>query len=192
MHYLRLFTNALAGGVLVSLYVAVLVLQLNPRLPIVSLTAVSWFGAALSFYAPYTTVVLYVLLLARDVLAVRPLRPAWFSVRLLAWLGAAGASVAAGVTWANLTVFRGMLTESSAVRMADGARLTTACAVTLAVVAIARYSIGRRGSRPAAALMLFVMALSVVGPIWLRGPGETTVRPPVRWSPRPRPCSFHA
>jgi len=189
MHYLRLLTNALAGGVLVSLYVAVLVLQLNPRLPIVSWTAVHWFGAALAFYAPYATAILFVLLFARDLLASRPLRPAWLSLRLLAWLAAAGAGAAAVVTWANLTAFREMLTDTAGIRMRDGAIFTSSCAVALIVVAIVRYSFWRRGRRAAGTLMVVLMVLSVVGPLWLRGPGETPVRLPTRWT-LPAPMSF--
>lgn len=189
MHYVRLFTNALAGGALVSLYVGVLVFQLNPRVSLASATALQWFWAVLLFYAPYATGGLFVLLLARDLLAAGPLRPAWISVRLLAWLSAAAAAAAAVITWANLSAFRAMLTESAAIRMRDGALMTTGCALVLIVVAIARYSLWRRGSRPAALLMLAVMGLSVAGPLWLRGPGETVVQPPTRWT-APAPALF--
>ncbi len=41
MRYLRMLTNALAGGVLVALYLGVLVLQLNPQVPVVSITALA-------------------------------------------------------------------------------------------------------------------------------------------------------
>jgi hypothetical protein len=39
MRYLRMLTNALAGGVLIALYLGILVLQLNPQVQIVSSTA---------------------------------------------------------------------------------------------------------------------------------------------------------
>ncbi len=189
MHYVRLFTNALAGGALVSLYVGVLVLQLNPRVSLASTTALQWFWAALLFYAPYVTGGLFVLLIARDLLAAAPLRPAWISVRLLAWLSAAAAAAAALVTWANLSALRAILSESAAIRMRDGAFMTSGCALVLIVVAVARYSVWRRGSRPAALLMLAVMAASVIGPLWLRGPGETAVQAPTRWT-APAPAHF--
>ena len=63
MRYLRMLTNAIAGGVLVALYLVVLVLQLNPQVPIVSMTALRWFGALLAFYGPYLSVALYFLIL---------------------------------------------------------------------------------------------------------------------------------
>ena len=50
----------------------------------------------------------------REALASRPLSPAWFSVRLMAWLGAAIASAAAVVTWANLRGFRAVLSAGAA------------------------------------------------------------------------------
>jgi hypothetical protein len=36
MRYLRMLTNALAGGVLIALYLGILVLQLNPQVQIIS------------------------------------------------------------------------------------------------------------------------------------------------------------
>jgi hypothetical protein len=182
MRYFRLLANAVAGGVLVSLYLAVLVLQLNPQVPALSMTAIRWAGVVLALYVPYVTVALFFLLLGREVLTARPIRPAWLSVRLLAWVGAAAAATAAVVTWANLEAFQGMLTPGARIRMRDGAWLTSGCAAALGVIAVARYSFDRRGSRAAAGLMLLTMFTSVAGPLWLRGPGETVVRPPTRWS----------
>ncbi len=181
MRYLRMMTNAIAGGILVAAYITVLVLQLNPRMPLVSLAALRWTGAVLAFYTPYVSVGLFFLLLFREVMAGRALRPAWLSVRVLAWLGAFGAGGAAAITWANLNAVRGMLTESAALRMRDGVWITTACATVLLVIAIARYSFGRKGTRTAGALMTATMVASVAGPLWVRGPGETPVRPPHRW-----------
>ena len=39
MRYFRLLTNALVGGVLMAAYLVVLVFQLNPQLPVLSVTA---------------------------------------------------------------------------------------------------------------------------------------------------------
>jgi hypothetical protein len=71
MRYLRMLTNAIAGGALVAIYLVVLVLQLNPHVPVVSMTAARWFAALLAFYGPYLSVVLYFLILAREALASR-------------------------------------------------------------------------------------------------------------------------
>lgn len=181
MRYLRMLTNAATGAALVATYLTVLVLQLNPQVPTVSRTSLSWWGAMISFYGPYLVGVLLVLILGREAIASRPLKPGWLSVRILAWLGAVGAAASAAITWANLDAFRAVQSEAAAERMADGAWATTCFAVVLVVVAVLRYSFGRRGSRPAGVLLVACMILSVAVPLWLRGPGETGVKPPHRW-----------
>jgi predicted AlkP superfamily phosphohydrolase/phosphomutase len=178
MRYLRMLTNAIAGGVLVAAYLAVLVLQLNPQVPADSITAARWFITLLMFYGIYFSVGIYLLLMVREVLALRSLSPAWFSVRLLAWLAAGGAASAALVTWANLKGFRAMLSDSAAEHMRQGALATTTFAAVLLTIAVLRYSFGRRGTRSAAALLIVAMTLSVAMPLWLRGAGEPPVPSP--------------
>ena len=178
MRYLRMFTNAIVGGVLGAAYLAVLVLQLNPQVPLASNTAGRWLGTLVMFYGLYLTVAIYVLLLIREVLAVRPLSPGWLSVRLLAWLGAGGAGMAALVTWANLQGFRAMLSVSAAEQMRQGAVATTVSALVLLTIAVLRYSFGRRGTRPAAVVLFVALLWSVGGPLWLRGSGELPVPTP--------------
>ena len=181
MRYLRLLTNAVLGGVLIAGYLVVLILQLNPQVPTLSMTSLGWLGAVLAFYVPYLSVGLYFLLLVAELLSAEPFRPAWVSVRLLAWIAAVGATAAALVTWANLQAFRNVLTIASAERLEDGAMATTVSAAVLVATALWRYSFGRRGSRGAAGLLVSAMLLSVAVPLWLRGPGEASVPSPRRW-----------
>jgi hypothetical protein len=180
VRYLRMFTNAVAGGVLVASYIAVLIFQVNPQLPAISTTALGWFGAVIAFYSPYLTVLLYFLILGRDLVALRPLRPAWLSVRMLAWLGTVGAGAAATLTWANLRVFSAVLSEDAVARMRAGAAATTSAAVLLGLIAILRYSFGRRGSRTVGILLVVTLLLSIAVPMVLRGPGDPAVRLPRR------------
>jgi hypothetical protein len=183
MRYLRMLTNAVVGGVLVATYLLVLVLQLNPHVEVVSMTAWWWFVALLAFYGPYLSVALFVLLLMADAVSPRPLAPGWFSVRLLAWMGAAGAAMAAVITWANLSGFRAVLSDAAAERMRHGATATTVFAVLLLSVAILRYSFGRRGSRATGIVMVALMLLSVGVPVYLRGPVELPVPAAQRYVP---------
>jgi hypothetical protein len=171
--------------VLIASYVVVLVLQLNPQVPTVSATALGWLGAVMAFYVPYLSVGLYFLLLVTELIVSKAFRPAWLSVSLLAWLGAAGASAAAAITWANLHAFRNVLSPSSAERLGDGAIATTVCAVVLVATALWRDSFGRRGSHAAAALLGVSLLISVAVPLWLRGPGEAAVPSPRRWTSPP-------
>lgn len=189
MRYLRMMTNALGGGILVATYLAVLVLQLNPHVPVVSTTAGRWFGALLALYGPYLTALLFVLMLLVEAVASRPLRPAWVSVRVFAWIGAVIASAAAAITWANLHGLNAELSEAAAERMRQGAMATTAFAAALVGIAVLRYSSGRRGTRAAAWLLVAAVCLSVAVPLWIRGPGELPV-PAAHRQSQARPVAF--
>src|SRR3954466_6477606 len=125
MRYLRILTNAVIGGVLVATFLVVLVLQINPQVPTASSTSLHWWGSLLMFYGLYATVALYLAVLIVDVFSVQPVRPAWLSVRLLAWIAALCSASAAAVTWANLAGFQAMLGGTAAVRMRQGAGATT-------------------------------------------------------------------
>jgi len=175
MRYLRMVTNAVAAGCLAAVYLTILVLQINPHVSVVSATALRWFVALLALYGPYLSVLILLLILAREAIASRPLQPGWLSIRILAWLSAAAAVAAAALTWANLRGLRSMLAESAADHMRQGAVATTICASLLVGVAVLRYSFGRRGNRPAAALMVASVTASVIVPLWVRGPGEVPV-----------------
>ena len=175
MRYLRMLTNALAGGVLIALYLGILVLQLNPQVQIISSTAFGWLGALLAMYGPYVTVLIVLAILGGEAIVSRPLRPGWLSVRILAWLSAISSATAAILTWANLEGMRSMLSAAAADRMREGATVTTVCAIVLGLVAILRYSFGRRGNRPAAVLMVASVLGSLLVPVWIRGPGEIAV-----------------
>lgn len=179
-----MLTNSAAGGVLAAAYLAVLVLQLNPQVPTASLTALRWFAILIAFYGLYLGVALYLLILVREVLASRPLRPAWFSVRLLAWVSAAYAAAAAVVTWGNLKGLRAVLSESAAERMRHGALATSILVVVIVSLILVRGSFGRRFSRITALLLIVAMALPVALPLWWRGPGDIPVQAPPR-SPVP-------
>ena len=96
--------------------------------------------------------------------------PGWASVRVLAWLSAAGAATAAALMWLNANAFRAVLGEMAARRMLAGALATSAAALALLVVAIAHYSTGRRGSRVGGALFALAALGSLALPLAARGP----------------------
>jgi hypothetical protein len=175
-----MLTNAALGGVLFATFLVVLILQLNPQIPVVSVSASRWFRALISLYGLYLTVGIMLVLIVRDAIAARPLRPAWISVRLLAWLGATGAVVDAILTWSNLRGFYAVLGDSAAEAMRRGAIATTIVAGVLVGIAVFRFSFGRRGSPATFSLLLVTLVASIVAPLWLRGPGDLVVPSPRR------------
>src|SRR5262245_43283631 len=102
MRYLRMVTTAFGGGFLAAVFLPVLVRQITPQVPVGSPTAWRWFVALLALYGPYLSVIILLLILAREAIASRPLQPGWLSIRILAWLSAAATVAAAVLTWVNL------------------------------------------------------------------------------------------
>jgi Type I phosphodiesterase / nucleotide pyrophosphatase len=195
MRFLRLFTNSLLAGALGAAYLTILLLQLNPQVPLVSHTVWRWYATLGAFYGIHLAILFYVTMLLRELVSVEVFSPGWISVRLLAWMSAVAAAVAATLMWLNLNGFPTLFDESAARRFAFGAGATTASAVVLLGIAVAHYSFGRRGSRVGAALLAIAITGSIALPIAARGAGGTlppgagrvTLGPaPARESPRIR------
>jgi hypothetical protein len=171
MRFLRMLTNSLLAGAFGSAYLTIIVLQLNPDVPLLSATPWWWFLTLGVLYGLHLAVVLYVIIVAREFFTMQVLSPGWVSVRLLAWLGALLSAAAAVLMWLNV---RGMSSALGAVatwRMTAGAVATSVSAVVLVAIAIAHYSFGRRGSRVGVWLFVIAIVASMTLPIAARGPG---------------------
>ncbi len=171
MRFLRLFTNSLLAGALGAAYLTILLLQLNPQVPLVSRTVWRWYATLSAFYGIHLAILFYVTMLLREFVSVELFSPGWISVRLLAWLSAAAAAVAATLMWLNLRGFPTLFDDVAARRFTFGAGATTASAVVLLGIAVAHYSFGRRGSRVGAALLVIAITGSLALPIAARGMG---------------------
>jgi len=172
-----MFTNSLLAGALGAAYLTVLVLQLNPHIPLASATAWRWFATLGLLYGIQLAVMFYVVMVVREFFSLDVLSPGWASVRVLAWMAAGLAAVAATVMWLNVRGFSAALGEVTARRMTTGAIATTASAVVLFGLAIAHYSFGRRGSRVGAALFVIAVFASLALPLAARGPAIAPVPP---------------
>ena len=180
-----MLTNSLLAGAFGAAYLTILVLQLNPEVPLLSATPWWWFAALGMLYGVHLAVIFYVIIVAREFFAMDVLSPGWVSVRLLAWLGAVLSAAAAALMWLNLRGFSAALGQPAAWRMTAGAIATTASAVVLLAIAVAHYSFGRRGSRVGAALFFIAVAASMALPIAARGAGLRPQGEPVSWTIRP-------
>ena len=171
MRYLRMLSNSLVAGAMAAAYLVVLVLQLNPALPLYDtapwgLIFTIWAGYGLNFSALF-----YALIVAQQLLAAEASSPGWFSVRLLAAFGATASTLASALMWLNLRGLRAALDDEAARRMTVGAAALTVCAAAFVVLVILRYSIGRRGGRVGGLAVLALMVVSVALPVAARGPG---------------------
>jgi Type I phosphodiesterase / nucleotide pyrophosphatase len=169
MRFLRMLTNSLLAGALGAAYLAVIVLQLNPHVPLVSATTWRLYATLGLSYGIHLAVIFYVAMVMRELVGLGALSPGWASVRVLAWLAAASAGVAAVLMWLNVQGFAAALDAAAARRMTAGAAATTATAIVLLGLAAAHYSFGRRGSRVGAALLAIAVFGSLALPLAARG-----------------------
>jgi predicted AlkP superfamily phosphohydrolase/phosphomutase len=165
-----MLTNSLLAGALGAAYLTVLVLQLNPQVPLVSATTWRWFATLAALYGLHLAVMFYVVMVVREFFSLDVLSPGWASVRVLAWMAAASAAVAALLMWLNVRSFATALSELAARRMTAGAVATSASAAVLLGIAVAHYSFGRRGSRVGASLFAMAVTASLALPLAARGP----------------------
>ncbi|MGE3277414.1 MAG: alkaline phosphatase family protein [Vicinamibacterales bacterium] len=177
MRFLRTLTNAVLAGAVASAYLTVLVLQLNPAIPLTPgavLPLAAMLGLA---YGANLAVAFYALVVLRQLLSAEVLSPGWLSVRLLSWLLAAAATGAAVVTWLNVGGFEAVLDEETSRRLVTGAVALSAAAVLFVLLALAH--LGRRGGRASAALLIVLIGLSIAVPLGARGPARTAGPVPV-------------
>ena len=120
MRYLRMLSNSVAAAVLATAYVLTLVLQLNPTLPLHPARLVPIATTVGLFYALHLTVIFYVVLVLWQLFARELFSPAWISVGVLTWLGAAAAVAGAALMWANLRTFELVLEPDTVRRLGTG------------------------------------------------------------------------
>ncbi len=173
MRYLRMLSNSIAAAVLASTYVVTLVLQLNPTLPLHPARLVPIATTVGLFYAVHLTVIFYVVLVLRQLFARELFSPAWISVGVLTWLGAAAAAAGAGLMWANLGTFELVLEPDTVRRLGNGAVILVMSAACFVFVALLRGHLGPEGRPVWAVVFVAIVAGSVAAPLAVRGRGAT-------------------
>lgn len=176
MRTLRMLTNALVAGALGAAYITVLVLQLNPGLPLEPLLMFRLYVRLALVYAPAVAVTLSGLLILHWLLVRSRGMPGWLSLRILAWVTTILCAGAALLMWTNLVAFRAELGEETARRLAAGTAGVSAAAVVLLLIAIVHYSFGRRGSRVGGSLYALAVLASLLLPLVARGAAEHVPR----------------
>jgi hypothetical protein len=172
MRYLRMLSNSIVAGGTAAAYLVVLVLQINPALPLT--TSSSWWLAA-TIWAAYgvnLAAACYALIVIRLVLATDPFSPGWFSVRVLSVFCAGAAVAATALMWLNLRGFRATLDDQAAQAMVIGAIAMTICAVAFVVLAILRFSVGQRAGRAGGLAVVVLIVASIGLPLLARGLGR--------------------
>jgi len=185
MRYLRMLSNSVAAALLGAGYVLVLVLQLNPALPLAPSALVPLAENVGAFYAIHLTVAFYVLIVVRQILARELFSPAWLSARELLWMGAVAAAAGSALMWANARAFETGLDASTIDRLKEDAALLAAAAAAFAAAGVVRSRTSPAAHARWGAAVLGIAAASLAGPLALRGPGQPAplnARPIETWS----------
>jgi hypothetical protein len=185
-----MFTNSAVGGAFAAAFMCVLILQLNPHLPLDTGLMLRLYRVCLLFYGIHLTVAFYVIIVVRQLFSREVLSPGWVSVRLLAWISPAVCAAAALLMWLNLDGYASVLEPSDVRRMTAGAVATVICGALLLALALVHARFARRGSRLAASLLAVGLLAPLVLPLVARGMGRPPAPPVVPGlftSPAPRP-----
>ena len=180
MRYLRMLSNAAIAGALGAAFVGVVILQLNPQLPLSWAVVVPLGAPLLLFYGANLAVAFYLLIVVRQLFASQVLSPGWLSMRLLAWLGTIVCVTAAALMSRNLELFGPVLPPEVARRMALGMWATSACAAALLGIAVLHYSSRRpRAGAVGATLFALTLGAALLLPLTARGWGGGPARLPL-------------
>jgi predicted AlkP superfamily phosphohydrolase/phosphomutase len=166
-----MLSNSLVAGALAACYVLVLVLQLNPTLPLNPVRLVGFAATFGLFYTVHLTTIFYVVLVVRQLLARELFSPAWISVGVLLWLGAGAAAAGSALMWANRHTFAIVLEPEIARELTKGAVALAGATALFVIVALLRRLLGPRPRVVWALGLVTIAAGSIVAPMALRGRG---------------------
>ncbi len=166
-----MLSNVIVASALATCYILIVVLQLNPTLPLHPIRLAPLALAIGPFYLAYLTAITYAVLVFGQLFLRERFSPGWLSVRTLSWLCAFTAAAGATLMWANVDTFALVLDPETSRAMTSGGVAVAAASALFAIVALSRPRV-RSGPRAIAAICLvFIAAGSVVIPMVLRGRG---------------------
>jgi hypothetical protein len=167
VRFLRMLSNSVIAGMLMSGYLAILFLHLNPSFPLIPSAVLPLLLVMAIAYGLNLSVAFYALIVVRQLIGSEVLSPGWLSVRLLSWFCTIAAAAASVLMWLNLRGFAPVLRPETTTRMSAGAITMSASAVVFLLIAFAH--IGRRGGRMSAVVLTAMMAISLAAPLAARG-----------------------
>jgi len=189
MRYLRMLSNSTAAAALATAYVIALVLHLNPNLPLHPSRFAPLLATVGLYYIVHLTVIFYILLVLRQLLAREVFSPAWISVDVLTWLSAMAAAAGAALMWRNLVAFSLVLDDGTVSALFASTVVLTVTAVLCLLLALFRRKAPEARAVWAPLFVLIVLS-SVAAPLALRGRGVPPLleaRPLDAPFDRPRP-----
>ena len=160
----------MAAAALATSYVIALVLHLNPNLPLHPSRLAPLVATVGLYYVVHLTVICYMLLVLRQLLARELFSPAWISVDVLTWLGAMAAAAGATLMWRNLVAFSLVLDAATTTALTASTIVLAATAALCLVLGLFRRKAPQARAAWAPLFVVLVLA-SVAALLALRGRG---------------------
>src|SRR4030095_11377405 len=168
MRDLGMLSNSVFAGLLASVYLTLLLLHLNPSVPLTAHAVWPLFTVTTVSYGLHIFVVSYALYVLRQIAIVEPSSPGWISLRLLTWSAAVLSGTAAVITWLPASGLEHALDRQAVPRIMYAASAFAIAAVVFLVLGFARVAVRLRGRTAVAILFTIATIASIVVPLWLR------------------------
>ena len=170
MRYLRMLSNSAFAGLLAAVYLAVLVLYLNPAVPVRSDTVLPIFTMMAATYGAHIAVASYLVYVIRQIALSEPSSPGWISLRLMTWSAAALSGTAAVITWMHAAGLRNTLIPSALPLLTRVAVVFAGAATAFLLLGVAQGFAKERRRASVAILFTVATTASIVVPFAVRGP----------------------
>jgi hypothetical protein len=170
MRYLRMLSNSAFAGMLAAVYLTLLLLHLNPALPLEADAVVPLLSVMMLTYGVHIFVVSYVLYVLRQIALGEPSSPGWISLRLLTWSAAVLGGTAAVISWLHAAGLANALQPGAPATVTQLAMVFAASAVAFVLLGIAQAA--THHGRRATVAILFTLAtvVSIVVPVAIPRP----------------------
>jgi len=179
MRYLRMLSNSAFAGLLAAAYFTLLLLLLNPEVPLAAAGPV--LTVIVLSYGLHITAVSYALYVLRQIVIVEPSPPGWISLRLLTWSAAILSGTAAVITWLHASGLRTALDPRAMPMLGQAVVVFALAASAFLALGLAQNAADQRRRTIVGILFTAATILSIASPLWIRGTGLgplTAVHPP--------------
>jgi hypothetical protein len=172
-----MLSNSAFAGLLAAAYFTLLLLLLNPEVPLSAIGPVLTV-VALS-YGVHITVVSYALYALRQVAMFEPSPPGWISLRLLTWSAAVLSGAASVITWMHASGLRNALDPRALPALMQAAIVFAAAAFVFLVLGLAQTAARQRRRAVVALLFTAATIASIIVPLVARGSSLAHLPPPL-------------
>jgi len=169
MRYLRMLSNSAFAGLLAAAYFTLLLLLLNPEVPLGASGPV--LTVIVLSYGLHIAVVSYALYVLRQIVIVEPSPPGWISLRLLTWSAAILSGTAAVITWLHASGLRTALDPRAVPMLGQSVIAFAVASFAFLILGLGQNAADQRRRTIVGVLFTLATILSIVVPLWVRGPG---------------------